>query len=420
MSPSLILTLHSLLFLLLFSACLFGFIIIRRLILMRKQTFFGQLYGRIEKDILETISRLDPDFSLEVAGRHRGHPLALTQVLLDFGDIIIGEGRDQLRIIFNHSIKDRCLKHLASRRTAKRLQSVRLFIIFFNPSESRVLFRLLDDKPVIRLAVISALSRLPSPETPRHIFTAFEKDTGFMVQAYFNVMFSLGNRIEPHIKESLKKALPVEKLGLLVELIGAIPLRNLSEEVMALAGHPDKEIRIRVARALGKLLVPESAETLVRLASDEAWEVKAQAVKSLGKMKNLEALDILTKSLFSPFWYVRLNAGQGLAEMGEEGLRRLQEVARQEEDKYARDMSEMVLNDLIFPGEAALNERRDPPSPPPRVQHHHPGLFFPDQLLLYSLHHPVAFRAVPLPRRPGRRARQTSGLGVPGRYRPRR
>jgi HEAT repeat protein len=81
--------------------------------------------------------------------------------------------------------------------------------------------------------------------------------------------------------------------------------------------------------------------------------VKAQAVKSLGRMKNLKTLDVLERSLFSPFWYVRYNAGYGLAEIGEEGVRRLKEVAGQEEDRYARDMSVMVLNDMIFPGEAA-------------------------------------------------------------------
>jgi HEAT repeats len=353
MSPSLVLTAHGLLFLFLFSLCLFGFIVVRRLVLEQRQARFGRLYAIIEKDVLEAISRLNADFSLAVARKHKAHPDVLTQVLLDFGDILVGEGRDQLRIIFNHAVKDRCLKCLASRRTSKRLQSVRLFIIFFDPAESAFLFRLLDDKPIIRLAVVNALSRIPSRDTMGQIFTAFEKDSGFTVHIYFNILFSLGSRIEPFIKEYLKKPLPVDKLGLLVELIGAIPLRELSADVIALAGHTDKEIRIRVARALGKLLVPETVETLVSLAADEAWEVKAQAVKSLGKLKNKRALDLLTRCLFSPFWYVRYNAGYGLAEMGEEGLRRLRDVAGQEDDRYARDMSVMILSDLVLPGEAA-------------------------------------------------------------------
>jgi hypothetical protein len=353
MSSPLIITSYSLLFLFLFSVSLFGFIIIRRLVLEGRQIRFEGLYKQIEKDVLEAISLLKPDFSLEVARRHKGHSEVLTQVLLDFGDIIVGEGRDQLRIIFNQAIKSECLRRLASRRTAKRLQSVRLFIVFFDPAESAFLLRLLDDKPIIKLAVVSALSRIPSPETLNHIFNSFEEDTGSTVQAYFNIMFSLGNRTEPLVKAFLKKPLSAEKLGLLVELVGAVPLRTLCEDIVALAGHPDKEIRIRVARTLGKLLIPETLDTLVALSTDEAWEVKAQAVKSLGRMKSLKTLSVLRESLFSPFWYVRYNAGYGLAEMGEEGLRRLKEVAAQNEDRYARDMSVMVLNDLILPGEAA-------------------------------------------------------------------
>ena len=259
MSPSSIVAAYSLLFLLLFAVSLFAFIMGRRLVLERRQAWFRRVYGQIEKDVLEAISFLDSNFSLEVARKHLAHQEVLTRVLLDFGDIIVGEGRDQLRVIFNQAVKSRCLKHLASRRTVKRLQSVRLFILFFDPAESPVLFRLLEDKPIIKLAVVNALSRIPSPDTLEHIFRAFETDSGFTVRAYFNIMFGLGNRIEPLVKRSLTKALSTDKLGLLVELIGAIPLRNLHQEVVALAGHPDKEIRVRVARTLGKLLTDDAA-----------------------------------------------------------------------------------------------------------------------------------------------------------------
>jgi HEAT repeat protein len=206
---------------------------------------------------------------------------------------------------------------------------------------------------MIRLAVINALSRVPTPETMQHVFRAFEADSGVTVQAYFNIMFGLGNKIEPFVRAYLNKPLSAAKLGLLVELVGAIPLRNLYQDIVPLAAQPDKEIRIRVARTLGKLLIDVTVDTLITLSADEAWEVKAQAVKSLGKMKAFKTLDILESSLFSSAWYVRFNAGYGLAEMGEEGLRRLKKVAAQEDDRYARDMSVMVLNELIAPGEAA-------------------------------------------------------------------
>jgi hypothetical protein len=353
MSPSFIITLSSLVFLLLFSLSLFGFIVVRRLLIARRQVRFQRLYTKIEQDVLEAITHLNPDFTLKVARKHKDHPQVLTKVLLDFGDMILGEGKDHLGIIFNSALRDCCLKQLDSKKTSKRLQSVRLFVSFLDPSENGRLLRLLDDKPIIKLAAISALSRVPSIEMMRYIFRAFEEDAGAAVRSYFNIMFSLGDRIEPFVKARLKDSFPAEKLGLLVELVGAIPLRSLFDQIVPLAGHPDKEVRIRVARTLGKLLLPEAAGTLLALASDEAWEVQAQAVKSLGKLKDRSALDILTGALFSPFWYVRLNAGYGLAEMGEEGLRRLKRVAAQQVDRYAREMSVMVLNDSVNPAEAA-------------------------------------------------------------------
>jgi hypothetical protein len=347
MSTALIITVYGLFFLLSFSISLFLFIIIRRVVLEKRRARFERLYRQIEKDVLEAISLLNPDFSLRVAHQYKPYPDVLTKVLLDYGEVIAGEGRDQLRVIFNHAVKDRCLISLASRRMIKRLQAARLFIIFFGQAERAFLLRLLDDKPLVKLTVVSALARLPSPETLDYIFKAFEEDTGSTVRSYFNIMFSLGNRIEPPVKAQLKKNLSVEKLGLLIELVGAVPLRSLAEDIVSYASHPDKEIRIKVARALGRLLIPGTVQTLIALAADEAWEVKAQAIKSLGKLRNPDTMDILTKSLFSPHWYVRYNAGYGLAEMGEEGLRRLRAVAVQEEDKFARDMSVMVLSDLI-------------------------------------------------------------------------
>jgi hypothetical protein len=238
-------------------------------------------------------------------------------------------------------------------RIIKRLKSARLFVIFFNPGESPILLNLLHDKPIIKLAAITALARMPSPETLHLIFKAFEEDRGPTLRSYFNIMFGLGERIEPLVTAGLKKPLSPEKLGLLIELVGAVPLRTLAEEIRIFSDHPDKEIRIRVARALGKLLIPDSVSTLISLAADNAWEVKAQAVKSLGKLRKPETLGILTQSLFSPNWYVRYNAGYGLAGMGKEGLRRLKQVAAQKEDRYASEMSVMVLNDLAYLEEPA-------------------------------------------------------------------
>ncbi len=353
MSLSLLIASGSLAFLFLFTVSLFVFILLRRFFLVYQGARQGRLYRLTEGDILEALSAEDIGSAFRVAERHRFHPSVLTNVLLDYGVILSGEGKERLRVIFDLALKEKCLKDLSSVWTIKRLKSARLFVLFFNPGESSILFNLLHDKPIVKLAAITALARMPNPETLQLIFKAFEEDQGPAVRSYFNIMFGLGERIESLVQAGLTKPLSAQKLALLIELVGAIPLRTLAAEIRSFSDHPDKEIRIRVARALGKLLIPDAVSTLVALAADEAWEVKAQALKSLGKLKNPETLGILMQSLFSPNWYVRYNAGYGLAGMGKEGLRRLKQVAAQKEDRYASEMSVMVLNDLAYLEEAA-------------------------------------------------------------------
>jgi len=353
MSLPIIVAAYSLLFLLFFSLSLFLFIVVRRIIVDYQTKTFEKHYRDIEKSILEVVSSLRPELAKEVAQKYRAHPDILVKVLMEYANIITGQARELLQVIFNQGLRDKCLKDLSSKRMVKRLRVIRLFVLFSNPSEYSYLLGLLQDKPMVKLTALSALARVPTPETLSYIFQAFEQDQGPLARLYFNIMFGLGNRIEFLIRQYLKKPLLEEKLGLLIELVGAIRLRPLYEDIVVFAGHPDKEIRISVARALGRLLIPESVPALAALCADQAWEVKAQAVKGLGNLKNPETLGLITEALFSPSWHVRLNAGHALASLGEEGIKRLKEVALQNMDRYARDMANMVLDDLVYLGGAA-------------------------------------------------------------------
>jgi HEAT repeat protein len=165
-------------------------------------------------------------------------------------------------------------------------------------------------------------------------------------------MYGLGDRIEAQVRKHLKMPLSEEKLDLLIELIGSIPLRSLYQDILLFADHPEKEIRIKVARALGHMRIPSSLDILLKLADDEAWEVSAQAMKSLGKLGDDQAKEVLSKGMFSPFWHVRFNAGHGLAKLGETGFKHLQMVKRQKKDRYASEMANMVLDETIYSGGA--------------------------------------------------------------------
>lgn len=348
MSPSVFILAYSLGFLLLVSLCLFGFIVLRRVVTDSKQRLFYRLYDVVEKDILEAVSAPDLERLRQVAFKYRVYSSVLTRVLLDYGQVVSGEAKDRLKFIFDLTLRERCRKLFASSWTGRRLKAARLFFVFFDPRESHVLLRVFQDKPIVKLTALTTLFRVSDPATLEFIFRAFEEDSGPTLRSYFSIMVGLGEKTEPYVKESLKKKLPLEKIGLLIELIGAVPLRTLAGELHSWAVHPEKEIRIKVARALGKLCLPDSVPILLKLAQDEAWEVQAQAVKSLGSLKDPRAMDLLSRSLFSPHWYVRYNAARALASMGREGIEKLRSVAAQEMDRYARDMSIMTLNELAI------------------------------------------------------------------------
>lgn len=348
-----IIVLYSFAYLFLLSGSLFLFIFTRRLIIEGWERRDRRLYEDMEQDLLEVLTAPDPGgAAVAFARKHRTSERVLKRLLVAFREALAGRAIEPLRIVFERTIRGRCLDELKSPWMATRLQNVRLFVDFSRPEEAVHLVRLLHDKPVVRLAALNALTGISSQETLAHIFDLFENDPEPNLFAYSNIFNTLAQRIEPFLRASLRKPLPVEKQGLLIEMAGRLLLRGLLPDIVAFAGHGDKEIRIRTARALGRLLVRGSAKPLCALAADSAWEVQAQAVRSLGSLRDRKTLPILAKALLSPHWHVRYNAGYSLAAFGLIGIARLREISRQREDRFAADMAAMVLDTISLTGGA--------------------------------------------------------------------
>jgi HEAT repeats len=346
--------LYSFACLLLMSGTLFLFILLRRLLTEARERRDRAAYEVMEKDLLDVMTAASPAAAAHVFARaHRARPRVLKSILVAYREAIVGSSLEPLRIIFERTIRRRCLRELRSPFLPTRLQNVRLFVDFSRPEEALHLVKLLHDKPIVRLAALNALSSIAAADTLAQIFDLFENDPEPNLYAYSNILFSLGPRIEPFVRASLDKALPSEKTGLLIEVAGRLPLRGLYPDVVFYARHADKELRIRAARAMGRLLVPGSVKTLLDLAADPCWEVQAQALRSLGALQDEQAIPLLVQGLFSPHWHVRYNAGFGLAAFGLAGRGRLQEVSRQKEDRFAADMATMVLDTVVLTGGAA-------------------------------------------------------------------
>ncbi len=348
-----IIVVYSFVYLLLLSGSLFLYILVRRLLIESRERKDRRAYQAMEADLLEVLAAADAvGAAREFARRHRSRPRVLKQVLVTYREALVGRALEPLKVIFEHTIRKRCLRELRSPWLSTRLQNVRLFVDFSRPEEIVHLVELLNDKPIVRLAALNALTGIASRDTLSIIFALFESEPRPNLYAYSNIFYTLGQRIEPFVRASLARPLSAGKLGLLVDMSGRLILRGLYPEVVRFAAHPDKELRTRTARALGRLLVPASVRALSALAADPEPEVQAQAVRSLGSLKDWTTLPILARAIRSPSWSVRYNAGYALAAFGPVGVLRLQGISRQKEDRFAADMAAMVLESVVLTGGA--------------------------------------------------------------------
>lgn len=331
---------------------LFLTLIVRRFIVQYRERKFAARYREIEGELLKLLGEPGVDGALALADRYAKFPHVLTDILFNYFRSLWGEEQNKLSAIFNRALRPHFRSDLSSHRITRRLRAARLIGFFVDQSDEEVIRDLFRDPPIVRLAAANAIAQSPSTEGISIIFQVFETEDVKNAHAYKNVFFNLQSRAENGIREALKKPLDPEKFEILIEIVGAIPIIALAEDIAGFAGHPDKEIRLRVARTLGAMRRPDMLPVLFRLARDESWEVIAQAVKSMGRLGSPETLDILTQALFSKHWHVRYNAQESLLNMGEEGITCLKRVARQTHDRYAADIAAIGLVDAAAKGGA--------------------------------------------------------------------
>lgn len=304
----------------------------------------------IESEVLVAITSDHQHGRQPALKKYVRHPEIFTEVLVDFWEVLSGSPRQRIKNIFSSYLKEKYKKDITSKRIVKRVKAAKAFVLFADEGEATTIVDLLKDKPLVKIATLTSLTLNPQPQIMKTIFETFVQESKTPLRYYFDLFASMGKIIEPFVKEVLQKPLSEEKLELIIELIGTIPLSSLYPELLRFSIHPSKEIRTKTARALGNLSLPldEIIDTLLVMAEDDAWEVRAQALKSLGKLRVKKALPLLSQALFSPSWYCRLNGARALVQLGEEGLEVLQKIAHQRKDPYAADMAKMILEEIMI------------------------------------------------------------------------
>jgi HEAT repeat protein len=229
-----------------------------------------------------------------------------------------------------------------SARWWKRLEAARLLSAAAIPADTPLLTRLLrDPHAAVHLAAAGSLERV---QTPTLVTAALER-LPFLPPTVYAFYSSMLQRARGQVVERLREHLGRTgdpHLARFTEFAARLEEPSLRPALTALAGHPDAEVRVQVARGLGAFPHAESVAALRRLAGDPAWPPRAQAVRSLGKLGDAGSLALLRATLTDPEWWVRLRGALALHRLGGTGRNTLLE-AEVGPSPDARDMARLVL-----------------------------------------------------------------------------
>ncbi len=163
-------------------------------------------------------------------------------------------------------------------------------------------------------------------------------------RAWTALLASFGRRALADLAAALERAVhdaPLERA--LVETLGLGSFGPAGPAIGRRLGHPDPEVRVAAARALGRLRAAASADALLAALADDAWPVRAQSAWALGRLGDERAVMPLTARLADRAWWVRRHAAYALAQLGPAGRAALRNAAESASDRYARDMAHEAL-----------------------------------------------------------------------------
>jgi len=269
-------------------------------------------------------------------------PLAI-DALVSWSARVPGERWRQLAVALEQHWWARIVRsNSGSARWWKRLECARFLSVAAMPRDAPRLVRLINDShPAVHVAAVASLERI---ENSSLTLAALERLPRLppTVQAYYAAML---RRSRPVVIQHLQKRLRRNDdpaLARIAEFAGRLGEPALRERLTTLADHPDPEVRVQSARALGGFPHRESVAALTRLVADSAWATRAQAARSLGMIADVTTLPLVRAALRDPVWWVRLRAALALIRFAAAGRKALLD-AEVGADADARAMATLIL-----------------------------------------------------------------------------
>lgn len=218
-----------------------------------------------------------------------------------------------------------------------------------------------DEHLDVRLAAAQALVQMRRSVTVVPILRALALPGRWPLQRATELLYGFGAAAIAPLRHILDQrtdagrsdAEPAIMPTVAINVLGLLGARDAAHQVAEWLDHPEGEVRIAAAKALGNMREPTVADALAHALRDSDWQVRSMAAKSLGRLGETRVIPALDTVLGDPAWWVRYNAAHALAELGGDGLDALRRALSTQADPFARDISRQTLEERDLIPEAA-------------------------------------------------------------------
>ncbi|MGN6301293.1 MAG: HEAT repeat domain-containing protein [Angustibacter sp.] len=256
---------------------------------------------------------------------------ALEPIVVSMVRKLRGEAREVLvDLLDRRGTIARLTRRLGSRGAVRRARAAELLGLLGEHSPRGELARLLrrDRDPEVRIVAARALGEVGDPASAPALLSAVAGAHAVPMRIIARSLGRLGPGAATALVEAMTsaeapaRAVAAEILGLggAVTAVGVLSSHALHD--------PDDDVRIRCARALGRIGVPSALSVLRRCVEvGEPSALRAVAARAVGDVGGPEAVRVLRPLLADDEHRVASNAARSLAGVGPVGLEVLHEVA---------------------------------------------------------------------------------------------
>lgn len=184
-----------------------------------------------------------------------------------------------------------------------------------------VLSRLLSDRSDhVRRVAVRALGRVGGAAVVQPLLAATSGPPGLPLRDVAAALVGLEPDATRVLAEQARGADDVRVRIVVTEALGLRGAVEAADTVIAMLEHDaDPEVRIRAARALGRIGVRAGTRPLVGALDARSPELRAVAARALGQLGDITVVERLLPLLSDPVHRVAANAAQSLAALGDRG-----------------------------------------------------------------------------------------------------